>query len=160
MSDEFRQWLAAEMKNRRLSQRALARMIEISHPVISRVLSGENQPSLEFCIKVAHALGEPPARVLRLAGILPPSEDDPTLEELREVVEHLPPNTAKPLSTSSAICSARENSGPGPVARSAPEVCGPRLPQNTPNLTPLLRRTGRKPFFSIRRSIQPAGPDK
>ncbi len=94
MSDQFRQWLTSEMEKHHYSQRAFAKTIGISQPFLSRVLSGEAKPSVDFCIKIAQALGEAPEKVLRLAEILPSapaSEDDPTLAELRDLIENLPP---------------------------------------------------------------------
>lgn len=99
MSDQFRQWLTSEMDKRRFSQRALARAIGISHPFISRVLSGENQPSVDFCIKVAQTFDEAPEKLLRMAGILPtwPASEDATLQELIELARSLPPEDQKEI---------------------------------------------------------------
>lgn len=95
MSDQFRQWLTSEMKRRRFSQGALAREIGMSRPFVTRVLNGEKQPSVEFCIKVAGALGEAPERLLRLAGILPRSEVDNLVKdelsaEILDLLQHMP----------------------------------------------------------------------
>ena len=94
MSDQFREWLTAEMTARRLSQRALAREMGISQPFVSRVISGENQPSVDFCVKVAEVLSHPPDYVFRLAGLLPPIEDessiDETVQEMIELIRNLP----------------------------------------------------------------------
>ena len=93
MSNQFREWLASEMEKRRFSQRALAKKTGISQPVVSRVLSGEKAPSVDFCNRVAQALGESPEKLLRLAGILPasPASEDDTLQELIELARNLPP---------------------------------------------------------------------
>lgn len=92
MTDQFRQWLTSEMEKRHYSHGALAKAIGISRPFVSRVLSGEKAPSVDFCNKLALAFGEPPEKVFRLAGILPttPNSDDPTLGELHDLVENLP----------------------------------------------------------------------
>ncbi len=93
MSDKFRVWLSNELKAQRWSQRELARQSGVSQTLISQTLSGEVTPSADFCIKIAQALGEPPEKVLRLAGILPPSasEDDPTFTELTDLARTLTP---------------------------------------------------------------------
>jgi transcriptional regulator with XRE-family HTH domain len=99
MSDQFRQWLTSEMEKRRYSQGALARAIGMSRPFVSRVLSGEKAPSLDFLIKVAQAFGESPEKVLRLAGILPasPASEGDTLQELMELARSLPPEDQQEL---------------------------------------------------------------
>ena len=91
MSDQFRQWLTSEMKKRRYSQGALARAIGMSRPFVSRVLSGEKAPSLDFLIKVAQALEVPPEKVLRLASILPTglASEDSTIQELMDLTRSL-----------------------------------------------------------------------
>jgi transcriptional regulator with XRE-family HTH domain len=89
MDDQFIVWLARELKEKRLSQRELARQSAISQTLISQTLSGDVKPSADFCIKVAGTLGEPPEKLLRLAGILPPGTDDPSLQELLEVARNL-----------------------------------------------------------------------
>lgn len=92
MSDQFRQWLVEEMKKRRYSQAALARAIGISQPFVSRVLRGQKPVSVDFCQKVAQALGESPEKVLRLAGILPETnEDDPALREINDLAKRMTP---------------------------------------------------------------------
>jgi transcriptional regulator with XRE-family HTH domain len=97
MSDELRAFVSEEIKKRGWSQRKLARQSDTSHPLISQVLSGDVPPSADFCIKVAQALGEPPEKLLRLAGILPPTSDDPTLEELNNIIKNLSPQARQEL---------------------------------------------------------------
>lgn len=95
MSDQFRQWLTSEMKKQRLSQGALARAIEMSRPFVTRVVNGDNDPSVDFCIRAAQALGEAPEKVLRLAGILPPAQEGDTLQELLDLARSLSPEDQK-----------------------------------------------------------------
>lgn len=99
MSDQFRQWLTSEMEKRHYSQGMLAKTIGMSQSFVSRVLSGEKQPGVDFCVKVAQALEEPPEKVLRLAGMLPPSatSDDDTLRELMELARGLSLDQRKEL---------------------------------------------------------------
>jgi transcriptional regulator with XRE-family HTH domain len=94
MSEELRAWLSKELERRRWSQGELARQAGISRSFVSMVLSGDTSPSINFCHKVAQALGEAPEKVLRLAGILPSattSDNDPILTELQDLVRNLPP---------------------------------------------------------------------
>jgi transcriptional regulator with XRE-family HTH domain len=94
MTNELRAWISQEVDRRGWSYRELARRSGVSHTLVSRMLSGDMPPSADFCIKVAQALEEPPEKLLRLAGILPPSlasEDDPTIAEIQDILKNLPP---------------------------------------------------------------------
>jgi len=98
MSEGFRTWLSGELDRRKWSQRELARQAGLSQSFVTKVLAGKTPPSVNFCHKVAQALGEPPEKLLRLAGILPTlgdSEDDPTLEEINEIARNLPRSQRK-----------------------------------------------------------------
>ena len=97
MSDELRVWLAHELERRKWSQRGLARQAGISQTFISQVLSGDASPSVNFCYKIAQALGEAPEKVLRLAGILAPAPEDNTLQELIELARSLLPEDREEL---------------------------------------------------------------
>ena len=94
MSEALRAWLSEELERRAWSHGELARQAGVSRSFVTRVLLGDASPSVNFCYKVAQALGEAPEKVLRLAGILPtsPASDDSTLTELRDLVENLPPD--------------------------------------------------------------------
>lgn len=96
MSDELRVWLSEELEQRHWSHRELARRTGLSQSSVSKTLSGERSASINFCNKIAHALGESPEKVLRLAGILPTAlEDDPTLREAIDLLRNLPPSQYK-----------------------------------------------------------------
>lgn len=95
MSEALRAWLSEELERRKWSKRELARQAGVSHAFVNRVLSGDLAPSVNFCRKIALVLGTPPETVLRLAGILPASEDDPALTELQDLVKSLPPSQRK-----------------------------------------------------------------
>lgn len=95
--DALRFWLAQELKRRKWSHDKLAQRAGISRSFVTRIISGDARPSVNFCHKVAAALGEPPDKLLRLAGILPPGspaspDDDATLQELVELARNLPPD--------------------------------------------------------------------
>ena len=89
VSDSFGNWLADQIGKRGWTHNELARRAGVSQPAVSGIVAGR-RPSADFCIKVAQALGEPPEKILRLAGILPPSEDDSALAELYDLVRNLP----------------------------------------------------------------------
>lgn len=99
MSDELRAWLPKELEQRGWSYSELARRTGLSQSLVSKTLLGERHPSADFCVKVAQALGEPPEKVLRLAGILPtgPASDEDTLQELIELARSLPPEDQKEI---------------------------------------------------------------
>lgn len=97
MSEELRAWLSQELERRNWSQRELARRTGFNHSFVSKTLAGDRSPSNEFCLKVAQVLGEAPEKLFRLAGILPPSDDDPTLVELIELARGLPPEDREEL---------------------------------------------------------------
>lgn len=65
-------WLAAELKERRMSMRELARGADLSHTTIAQVVSGERAPTWEFCFSVARTLNTDPLPLFRMAGLLPP----------------------------------------------------------------------------------------
>jgi transcriptional regulator with XRE-family HTH domain len=53
----FAHWLAAELRARRLSQRALAVRSGVDHSTIARILRGDRSPSLATATRIAEALG-------------------------------------------------------------------------------------------------------
>lgn len=97
MSEELRAWLSEELERRHWSQRELARRTGFNHSFVSKTLAGDRSPSKDFCLKVAQALGEAPEKLFRLAGILPPSEDDPTIAELNDMIRNMPPEQRREM---------------------------------------------------------------
>jgi transcriptional regulator with XRE-family HTH domain len=76
-------WLGDELHGRRWNYSELARQAGLSAASVSQVMSGRQNPGLQFCFGVAGALDEPPEKVLRLAGFLPlRPERDEALEEI------------------------------------------------------------------------------
>jgi transcriptional regulator with XRE-family HTH domain len=67
----FIKWLLKVMETQGWSQAEFARRIKISPATVSRVLSGENNPGLDFLQGVALALRMPLDAVMRRAGVLP-----------------------------------------------------------------------------------------
>lgn len=73
MENKLLNWLNDRMQQERISQRQLGKMAGISNTTISKVMSGDMPPSYDFCAAIANAFGERPEKVMRLAGLLPPS---------------------------------------------------------------------------------------
>jgi transcriptional regulator with XRE-family HTH domain len=93
MESELTKWVKDELQKRHWSIRELARQAGLSHSTISQTLNERITVSNNFCLSIAQAFGEPPEKVFRLAGILPPSasEDDSTFTELVEMARTLTP---------------------------------------------------------------------
>ena len=54
----FSEWLRAQLKAKKMSQRQLAQQSGVNHSTISRLLSGERTPSLGTARKLARGLRE------------------------------------------------------------------------------------------------------
>jgi transcriptional regulator with XRE-family HTH domain len=87
----FSRWLAAELRARRLSQRALAGRSRVDHSTISRILRGDRVPSLGTTTRIAEALGahsggeilaDPGADTSSVGRTRDALEADPALNEL------------------------------------------------------------------------------
>lgn len=123
---EFPKWLQSEMDTRGWKQAELVRRSGVNGGLLSQVLSGQRQPGVEFCGKIAHALGVRDIDVLRRAGLaspeLPPSDVrervkrqlDQMTEEQLKVVER----TARALLAEQLLESLRAE---------------PQKPQTNPN---------------------------
>ena len=83
MVDELGTWLASELKQRSWSMSEMGRRAGYSSTHISDVINGTTNPSADFVIAVARALGESPEALLRLAGHLP---DAPPVTDLDCIV--------------------------------------------------------------------------
>ena len=67
LDGDFRGWLRAAMRDRGMSQRALAMRTGVSHSTISRLLSEDRTPSLDTAVAIIRVLAPRPLRV-PLAG--------------------------------------------------------------------------------------------
>lgn len=90
MDVDFITWLTTEIDERGWNNSELARRAGMVPSTISMVISGHNRPSMEFCVKIATALGESPDHVLRMAGHLDPapspvSREDEALAAFRQI---------------------------------------------------------------------------
>lgn len=93
MSDiDFSEWLFAQLRSRNLNQMQFARKAKISHPQVSRVLSGIYKPGIEFLNRTSVALQIPLESVYKAAGLLPEAEkkdDSIYVQELRSIAGKL-----------------------------------------------------------------------
>lgn len=80
MDNKLATWIIEQLKDRGWSHRELGRRAGVSGAAVSRVISDSQNPGWDFCAGVARALGEPPEKIFRLAGLLPP-EPAPVQEE-------------------------------------------------------------------------------
>jgi len=88
----FVRWLEAELHDRHWSNNELARQAELSSASVSQVMTGRQQPGLDFCRGVAEALNVPPERVFRLAGLLPPKpQRDEVIDEILFYYDQMTP---------------------------------------------------------------------
>ena len=92
--NEFVNWLTITLEKRGWTASELARRAGVVPSTISMVINGYNEPSMEFCVKVAEALNESAIDVLRVAGHLPPLPpavvaEDEALRLFRQVPAHL-----------------------------------------------------------------------
>lgn len=91
MSD-FSDWLSEKLTAVGWSYNELGRQAGISSGGVSLLMSGQQEPSYEFCRKIAHALNEPLELVLRKADLLPETQkDDPLVKEIMLYIEQLSP---------------------------------------------------------------------
>lgn len=77
--DTFGIWILEELEDRGWSMSELARRSGVTHATISRIVSGERNPSAKMCVAIARALKMQSEEVMRLAGLLP-SKPDETLD--------------------------------------------------------------------------------
>lgn len=90
---KFTDWIEEKLRENSWKQADLARASNITTAALSRLLSQERGVGIETCLGIARAFNEPPEKVFRLAGLLPPlpaGEDDITLRGLIELAKRLP----------------------------------------------------------------------
>jgi transcriptional regulator with XRE-family HTH domain len=85
--DTLIEYLENELVRRSWRPADLARAAGVPDATISHILNGSRRAGPEVCSALARALDEPPERVFRLAGLLPPLP--PPVEEEREAVRIL-----------------------------------------------------------------------
>ena len=86
---KFAEWLQTELNKRQWTQAELARRANTTDATLSRIISGTRQAGPDAALAIARALKEPPERVFRLAGLLPPGPSSEQMQEIRELAELL-----------------------------------------------------------------------
>jgi transcriptional regulator with XRE-family HTH domain len=76
MTDELRDWLKAQLKERRLSQNALAKHTGIGVATVNSIVKSGHTPGAEILNKLAAYFNIPREFIYRLAGHLPPSGEE------------------------------------------------------------------------------------
>lgn len=87
--NDFFTWLNNELDTRGWSNSELARRAGLAHSTVSMTLSGKNKVTWEFCAAIAAAFHIPPVTVFTRAGLLPPSQDPQTIQEIVDVARKL-----------------------------------------------------------------------
>ena len=86
----FTSWLNERLQDRGWSYSELGRQAGVSQGSVSLVMSEQQEPSWEFCSKIADALNLPTELVLRRAGKLPSDNESPTFRELVDLLRDMP----------------------------------------------------------------------
>jgi transcriptional regulator with XRE-family HTH domain len=93
--DEFINWVKDEMEKRNLGIRDTARLVKVSHPTISEIVTYRQTPSFDTCVALANAFNYNPTAIVKLAGLLTDTqktqEQDPLLQDLLYTLSRLPP---------------------------------------------------------------------
>lgn len=123
----FGEWLRAARERRGWSQAQVAEYAETSVPTISRVETGERNPSRKLVTKIAVALGADPREALEaLMADTPGLEPLPELDRIPEetLLEHIELYTGD----NPVLVSAREFQKALAAARAAGPVGGEEMP--------------------------------
>lgn len=86
MSVLFGEWLRDRLKEKRIKQSELANKVGVKPPQISRIISGEREPTNELLIKMGDVLRLPREIVFGAAGLMPPSPEE---DEWDQRIKHL-----------------------------------------------------------------------
>ena len=91
--DKLKPWLLQELKNRSWRRVDFAHRAGLSIASLNDILNGNYRAGPDMCKAIAQTLGEPPEKVFRLAGLLPPlpAAEDKQLYELLETFQRLTP---------------------------------------------------------------------
>lgn len=90
--NELIDWLNAAVEHRGWTYADVSRLGGISKSTLSSFVSGKSKPGIDLCLAIARAFREPPEKIFRLAGILPPipAERSREFEEISEMLASLP----------------------------------------------------------------------
>ena len=87
---EFLNWLNSEITKREWSVRQTARAANLSHTIISNLLSGD-KPTFNTCAALAEAFNVPPNYVFQLAGLIQQEKRDDLSDEAEFLMSQLSP---------------------------------------------------------------------
>lgn len=95
MKDELNQWVIAKLNSHNMSMRELGRRSGIDQSNISKILSGKQDASLDFYLKIAQVFDDV-IDMLVTSGILSPvDEDQLSMSEIYQIVQKLTPDERK-----------------------------------------------------------------
>ena len=78
---ELINYIETELRRRGWRPADLARHARITDASLSRILNESRRAGPDICRAIARALNEPPEKIFRLAGLLPPARDPGDDEE-------------------------------------------------------------------------------
>lgn len=79
--EELITWLEEQLRQREWQPSDLARRARLGNSTVQRIMAGTRRAGKDVCQKIAVALGEPPEKVYRLAGLLPAIPPETAIEE-------------------------------------------------------------------------------
>lgn len=88
---EFVEFFNKELKMRNAGVREAARIIGVSHPTISDIVTYGKAPSFDTCVAIAKAFNLPEENILRMAGLLKSKpRESMMIEEISFIFDSLP----------------------------------------------------------------------
>lgn len=89
---EFVQKVKDRMDTQNLGVSQLARILHVSHPTVTELVTYGKRPSFDTCMALAIWLEQSPILTLREAGLLPPGLDDEIrFEDWKYLINQLDP---------------------------------------------------------------------
>jgi transcriptional regulator with XRE-family HTH domain len=86
MKADLKDWITKKLTATGWSISEVARRGDISPSGLDRLYNGDREPGLKTCLGIAQAFNEPLTSVLRLAGLIPPAqEQNRVTDELYEI---------------------------------------------------------------------------
>lgn len=92
--DRLRNYVEEELDSRGWTMRELGRRAHLSHGTISNLLASKSEPTPDTLTAIAQALGEPPEKLFRMAGLLrqPRGDDEATVQDMIAIMRELTPD--------------------------------------------------------------------
>lgn len=90
---EFVEKVKTRMAEENLGVRELAKILGVSHPTVTELVTHENMPSFDMCMALSKWLKQSPILTLREVGLLPPSLDEEIRwEDWKHLISQLNPD--------------------------------------------------------------------